>query len=202
MRACNGCRKRKIKCDAATTNTWPCSACTRLKLVCIPPTIGQDGDFSSHGQMPESSQQPASMNVLHPTDLDLSPQNISHQPLLIDRTRVQCMGSGRAYGDDSRLYQAQPYLEHAQNTRHIYQDLTPPHLVPLQHNQTFQHNPNLYTATPTQPLLPNLDTASYAKSEQSNAEDLSDALGDLKIDENGVGMSPRISAGDFVSSPV
>src|SRR5882672_4521759 len=43
MRACNGCRKRKIKCDAATTNTWPCSACLRLKLVCVPPAIGQDG---------------------------------------------------------------------------------------------------------------------------------------------------------------
>ncbi|RMD40078.1 hypothetical protein DV735_g5044, partial [Chaetothyriales sp. CBS 134920] len=47
MRACEGCRRRKIKCDAATTNSWPCAACTRLKLHCIPPVGGADGDFSS-----------------------------------------------------------------------------------------------------------------------------------------------------------
>ncbi|OAX78388.1 hypothetical protein ACJ72_07305, partial [Emergomyces africanus] len=186
MRACNGCRKRKIKCDAATTNTWPCSACTRLKLVCIPPTISQDGDFSSHGQMPESSQQPGSMNVLHATDLDISAQNISHQHLLTDRTQTQYMGSVRAYSDDSRLYQTQPSLEHVQDPRHLYQDIPPPHLVPIQHNQTFHHNPNLYTASPPQVILKSLATAPYAKPEQSNAEDLSEALGDLKIDETGV----------------
>ena len=39
MRACEGCRKRKIKCDAATTNSWPCAACVRLKLTCVPPTV-------------------------------------------------------------------------------------------------------------------------------------------------------------------
>lgn len=42
MRACEGCRRRKIKCDAATTNTWPCSACVRLKLQCVRPN-GFDG---------------------------------------------------------------------------------------------------------------------------------------------------------------
>jgi len=39
MRACEGCRRRKIKCDAATTNSWPCAACVRLKLRCNPPTV-------------------------------------------------------------------------------------------------------------------------------------------------------------------
>jgi hypothetical protein len=48
MRACEGCRRRKIKCDAATTNTWPCSACTRLKLHCVPPMLQFDRDFSSN----------------------------------------------------------------------------------------------------------------------------------------------------------
>ncbi|KAF2234490.1 hypothetical protein EV356DRAFT_446659 [Viridothelium virens] len=47
MRACEGCRRRKIKCDAATTNTWPCSACVRLKLNCIPPTISYEKDSGS-----------------------------------------------------------------------------------------------------------------------------------------------------------
>ncbi|KAF1808719.1 hypothetical protein P152DRAFT_212646 [Eremomyces bilateralis CBS 781.70] len=44
MRACEGCRRRKIKCDAATTNSWPCAACTRLKLTCIPPTVSYEND--------------------------------------------------------------------------------------------------------------------------------------------------------------
>ncbi|EEH06568.1 conserved hypothetical protein [Histoplasma capsulatum G186AR] len=186
MRACNGCRKRKIKCDAATTNTWPCSACTRLKLVCIPPTIGHDGDFSSHGQISEPSQQPPPMSVLHSADLNPSSQNISHQSLLIDRAHTQNMGSGRAYNDESRLYQAQPYIEHVQNPQDLYQHLAPSHLLPLQHNDTFQHNTDLYTASPPNTLLTTIDAPSYPKSEQSNAEDLSDALGDLKIDESGV----------------
>jgi hypothetical protein len=49
MRACEGCRRRKIKCDAATTNTWPCAACTRLKLTCIPPTVSYEKDSTSPG---------------------------------------------------------------------------------------------------------------------------------------------------------
>ncbi|KAK6533042.1 hypothetical protein TWF281_007204 [Arthrobotrys megalospora] len=47
MRACEGCRRRKIKCDAATTNTWPCSACKRLKLTCVPPTMQFDKGFQT-----------------------------------------------------------------------------------------------------------------------------------------------------------
>lgn len=49
MRACEGCRRRKIKCDAATTNTWPCASCVRLKLSCLPPTLSFDGsDATNH----------------------------------------------------------------------------------------------------------------------------------------------------------
>ncbi|KHN94514.1 uncharacterized protein MAM_07569 [Metarhizium album ARSEF 1941] len=47
MRACEGCRKRKIKCDAATTNTWPCSACIRLKLHCVRPNGYEGSDTST-----------------------------------------------------------------------------------------------------------------------------------------------------------
>ena len=48
MRACEGCRRRKIKCDAATTNTWPCSSCVRLKLHCVPPMVQYDRDSTSN----------------------------------------------------------------------------------------------------------------------------------------------------------
>ena len=43
MRACDGCRKRKIRCDGALQNgPWPCGACVRLKLKCVPPTLDPD----------------------------------------------------------------------------------------------------------------------------------------------------------------
>ena len=46
MRACDGCRKRKIRCDGALQNgPWPCGACLRLKLKCIPPTLDQDDEL-------------------------------------------------------------------------------------------------------------------------------------------------------------
>jgi hypothetical protein len=68
MRACEGCRRRKIKCDAAPTSTWPCSACIRLKLHGVPPSIdqhqhSQDGpppllqQHSSHPDSPETYDQ-------------------------------------------------------------------------------------------------------------------------------------------------
>ena len=43
MRACSGSRKRKIRCDVATTNSWPCSACMRARIICVRPAGGTDG---------------------------------------------------------------------------------------------------------------------------------------------------------------
>jgi hypothetical protein len=58
MRACEGCRRRKIKCDAATTNAWPCAACIRLKLNCVPPTVSYDKDFNGNSQTFELEPRP------------------------------------------------------------------------------------------------------------------------------------------------
>src|SRR5690554_1448797 len=60
MRACEGCRRRKIKCDAATTNTWPCSACVRLKLQCVRPN-GFDGSETPTTTSATIPDAPASM---------------------------------------------------------------------------------------------------------------------------------------------
>lgn len=66
MRACEGCRRRKIKCDAATTNTWPCSACIRLKLHCVKPN-GFDADPNAYETMDPIQFQQMSMQqqVMH-----------------------------------------------------------------------------------------------------------------------------------------
>jgi hypothetical protein len=49
MRACEGCRRRKIKCDSATTNTWPCAACVRLRLHCVPPSVNYEKEPTAPG---------------------------------------------------------------------------------------------------------------------------------------------------------
>jgi hypothetical protein len=54
MRACERCRTRKIRCDAVTTYTWPCSACIRLEFQCVPPTY--DGDITGNPKAPETER--------------------------------------------------------------------------------------------------------------------------------------------------
>lgn len=57
MRACDGCRKRKIRCDGAVQNgPWPCGACLRLKLKCVPPTLDQDDDQETPDSTTSSGQ--------------------------------------------------------------------------------------------------------------------------------------------------
>ena len=51
MRACEGCRRRKIKCDAVTTNQWPCASCVRLRAHCNPPTVSHDRIHTGGGQL-------------------------------------------------------------------------------------------------------------------------------------------------------
>ncbi|KAK1808675.1 hypothetical protein LTR12_016972 [Friedmanniomyces endolithicus] len=57
MRACDGCRKRKIRCDGALQNgPWPCGACTRLKLKCVPPTLDPDDEQQASATFPSPGQ--------------------------------------------------------------------------------------------------------------------------------------------------
>ena len=53
MRACDGCRKRKIRCDGALQNgPWPCGACLRLKLKCVPPTLDGEDEVAEAASSP------------------------------------------------------------------------------------------------------------------------------------------------------
>lgn len=176
MRACNGCRKRKIKCDAATTNTWPCSACTRLKLVCVPPTIGQENEVSST-QNPESSSlsslraSQAATSTHHPYSI---PQNLANgsQP---------AVGHATSYNDGVGLLSQ--YIPSDRGQSNFY-EIRPPHLPTSSSN--YQH-PQMFSATPNQGLE-NTTTSMFADDEQSTtAENLSEVLGELRIDETGIG---------------
>ncbi|PKY06917.1 C6 finger domain protein [Aspergillus campestris IBT 28561] len=173
MRACNGCRKRKIKCDAATTNTWPCSACTRLKLVCVPPSIGQNNDFEAGQSTDTDSVSPLGMTGASAPSLSSFPipQNFNdgNQTALRDIT---------AYNDGVRMLQhfGQPNPDH-------------PGICDLQSSQLpmpshpFQDQA-MFPTIEAQDFIPN--TASFGEDEQSTAEGLSEVLGELKIDETGI----------------
>lgn len=173
MRACNGCRKRKIKCDAATTNTWPCSACTRLNLVCVPPTIGQDGDFGPDSQGVESDTAGTS-----------GASEGSHHAFPVPPTyrdgSQATMGSMSSY-DGIGMY---PQFVHAApNQSGMYNDMrSPPMVMP---HQSYPQ-PQMFVGAQSSPL--GTDHAVYVESETSTAENLSDVLGELKIDETGIGM--------------
>jgi Fungal Zn(2)-Cys(6) binuclear cluster domain len=177
MRACNGCRKRKIKCDAATTNAWPCSACTRLKLVCIPPAIGQNGDFLTSGQSNEADRAPT---------LDTSKQpNPPHHSLPTQHNFVegasQLPGSIESFNNGVGIYSQ--YIP--QSHPNIYGE-APPSQMAVPH-QSF-HQQNVFSAVPPQPLA-SVDSGVFVDQEQSTAESLSEALGELKIDETGIGKT-------------
>ena len=72
MRACDGCRKRKIRCDGALQNgPWPCGACQRLKLKCIPPTLDGDDELTT----PDSATGPGQFSFQSTTGPTPSKQN-------------------------------------------------------------------------------------------------------------------------------
>ncbi|PYH28290.1 Zn(II)2Cys6 transcription factor [Aspergillus neoniger CBS 115656] len=174
MRACNGCRKRKIKCDAATTNTWPCSACTRLKLVCVPPTIGHDGEY------------PAVESVeTNPVD-SLGASNTS-EPSLSSYTSSQTyrdsgppsMSSMHPYNDNIGIY---PQFAHSTPGQPNVYDMRSPQ-VAMPHHQYTQSQ--MFSNDQTQPLG-TAESDIYSEHDQSTAENLSEVLGELKIDETGI----------------
>ncbi|KAJ5286894.1 hypothetical protein N7478_002580 [Penicillium angulare] len=171
MRACNGCRKRKIKCDAATTNTWPCSACTRLKLVCVPPTIGQDGEFG-----PEGSMDPIE------TGSNSVPEASHHSfpvsPTYREGTQAS-VGSLPSY-DGMGMY---PQFVHTpQSQSGMYNDMRPsPMVIPPQSYQQSPIYPDHQTSS-----LGTVNRGTYVDQESSTADNLSEVLGELKIDESGI----------------
>ncbi|KAL8732632.1 MAG: hypothetical protein Q9166_002607 [cf. Caloplaca sp. 2 TL-2023] len=189
MRACEGCRRRKIKCDAATTNSWPCAACVRLKLQCVPPSLNYDrvhgggGSFSGlegvldfdhssasgedehYGQPGEATQ---FYDFGHPNDS-------MHNPQL-------------AYG-----HNMESFTTSANTERHPSQPdfgYDPAVSLPLTLPETYQ-NPTAFQAInvappPPRPPLSRNDT--NWTNDQRSAADLCDVLGELSIKENGVAL--------------
>ena len=173
MRACEGCRRRKIKCDAATTNTWPCSACIRLKLHCVKPN-GFDGasdstTFDTSIATNDPYGQPGMQGMVGYQDPKMNQMVYPHQQ----------------YPDAAAGYPGIPYdSSQAQAHGMNYASVQPQYGV---------MDPQQYAAQgvfPTPPLQPNQpqEPSPEAYSPESYAhQDLSELLGSLKVDEKGTG---------------
>lgn len=182
MRACEGCRRRKIKCDSATTNTWPCAACVRLKLHCVPPTGGPEGDFITTSAPPngQSSADYQSFNQ-SPVDVHHHPPHGAHYP------------PGYAYDQYANYDHGYPSSKDnygfPQDESYLYsgQQLSDPSLA------SFTSPPVSY-----QPVRADSDGQLPMQTpiSQYTADDLSQHLGDLKINENGIAPYVRQQKAD------
>ncbi|TGO59354.1 hypothetical protein BCON_0045g00150 [Botryotinia convoluta] len=189
MRACEGCRRRKIKCDAATTNTWPCSACTRLKLGCVPPTVNYDRDFQQSNQTFEA-EAPQYDNGGNPSSGYHQQVPVQQQMTGPSKVVPPIYTQQPPYPDPNNMYQSIPYggpsSAHSQQSMH-YNSLQTPVSALSQHTE---YSPQ--AVYPTAPLQQQTydSPENYTHSEYSG-EDLADLLGELKM--NPAGTAPYLN---------
>lgn len=192
MRACEGCRRRKIKCDAATTNAWPCAACIRLKLNCVPPTVSYDKDFGSGTQTFELETKP--IEYASPT---LGGQHeYQRHPVIAHGVSQQMPAQvptpvSATYADGIRMYQTAPYMDPPPQDHVHYSSIPQPQVV----GQSVSYPPHqIYSDAP--PAAP-VATMSPPDTEPNWRNDptssLAEALGELKIDYTAIGKAPITS---------
>lgn len=186
MRACEGCRRRKIKCDAATTNTWPCSACIRLKLHCVPPTVNYDRDFAGNQQQIYEPERVGYESGGSPED-DYHQQMSMQQNLAgPPRHNPSMYQPPPQYADGVGVYQSVPYASEASSSHnHMhYGNLQTPVGV-LDHPYGSQ---NVYQNS-SLAQQPHSDSPEAYEQDQYGQQNLADLLGDLRMSETGTGNS-------------
>lgn len=184
MRACEGCRRRKIKCDAATTNAWPCAACIRLKLNCVPPTVSYDKDYNPGSQTFELETKP--LEYAAPTNPP--PQDYQRQAMMPHGMgqmppAMPTPVSG-TYADGMRMYQTAPY-DHQQQDHLQYSGMPQPQVI----QQNVAYTPQqMYSEPPSQaPALTMSPPETDGSWRSDPSSTLAEALGELKIDHTAVG---------------
>jgi hypothetical protein len=175
MRACEGCRRRKIKCDAATTNAWPCAACIRLKLNCVPPTVSYDKDFNGNSQTFELEPRPEEYAPPGaPSQHDY--QRHSSMPHIMPHQMPPNLPT-----PVSGMYHSSPYADpQAQEAMHY------PAMSQPQQNMSYPPQQAYSQASAAAPplVMTPPDTEPHWRSESVSS--LSDALGELKIDHTAI----------------
>lgn len=185
MRACEGCRRRKIKCDAATTNAWPCAACIRLKLNCVPPTVSYDKDYNATTQTYELEEKPLEYATApNPQHSYARPQVMPGSQPLPPHMPTMPTSAAAPYTDGMRLYQSAPYAEQPSHDHLQYSSMPQQQVV----QQNLNYAPQMYseppTATPTMTMTPPEIEGHW---KQDSTSSLADALGELKIEHDAVG---------------
>ena len=185
MRACEGCRRRKIKCDAATTNTWPCSACIRLKLHCVPPTVNYDREFAPDSQGFDQSETGAGTAG----EQYQQQMSIQHQMATSQRNVPPIYNQQVGYSDTMNVYQSGSYGDgtaggNTQNAVHYNTIQHPTNVV--NQNQHYTHQQLYDTHSLPQPNTESSPSQTYEQ-DQYGQQNLADLLGELKVDETGTG---------------
>ena len=195
MRACEGCRRRKIKCDAATTNTWPCGACIRLKLHCVRPNSQYDA--GSTDTTPTSYEPPRTQYDAFPLH-DTFRQPVAmpqHDLMSAPKSTATNIYAAPNYTSNPSIYQHVSYVDTATAQPRMHYTTIPPQVtVP---DQATYGQAHMFPAPPPLAQQQALPQASQNapesppdsfQAEQYSHGDLSDLLGSLNVDEAGTGM--------------
>ncbi|EXJ67328.1 uncharacterized protein A1O5_09341 [Cladophialophora psammophila CBS 110553] len=181
MRACEGCRRRKIKCDSATTNTWPCAACVRLKLQCIPPAGGLEGDSGdvAPGSAVEETGGPPSYSAA-----SIAPGQQLGQSYAPTAPTFQ-LNQGDTYSYDAYVsnYQKPSFQVTEKPYDGYYSDS---HRFPRTLHDPYQNTTQTYAQAQHDEKPFRQERAGSSPIDQFTAEDLMEHLGQLKIGESGV----------------
>ena len=185
MRACEGCRKRKIKCDSATTNQWPCAACVRLKVHCVPPTLNYDRAHSNGGHL-SGLERVLDFDNSGSSDEDYS-NPIDPSQSFEFQGHPDMHGSQAPYSAGLGPFTTPPYTEKAYSqNEYSYDDIS---AMPLHIPDASYRDENSFHSIDSShgASLPTSSSSTWT-ADQYSAPDISDVLGELKINENGVGM--------------
>jgi len=175
MRACEGCRRRKIKCDAATTNAWPCAACIRLKLNCVPPTVSYDKDYNGSQTFD-----------LEPKPLEYAPDPSPQHDYQRHPSMSQAMSHQMppSMPTTQGMYQPSPYVDQQSQESCHYQPMSQPQVIQQTMSYAPQHGYSQQSAGPPAILTPPESEPHWRSDSVSS---LSEALGELKIDHTAIG---------------
>lgn len=176
IRACEACRRRKIKCDSATTNTWPCAGCIRLKLQCIPPA-GTTAGVDQWDDQPALSYRDAldmqSMSAINHANLQFvghsSAFQVSSFPKSPDSLTLATSFS-TGYNPSTAAFPKQQRYDHTAVQQHI------PQLQSQMHAQMQQYSGTISQLRPTTP----------SPVARQSSDELVHQLGVLAIQEDGV----------------
>jgi hypothetical protein len=188
MRACEGCRRRKIKCDAATTNSWPCAACVRLKLHCVPPSLNFNRTHSATSI--SGFERVLDFDSCSSGDEEYAPRPSLVRDVFHVGSAPDVLPSHAGYTDGVAAFSPTSYPAKHESSLHLsYDNVTS---MPMTASEPFSQAPAPFPTPGAHPAHEVESTDSWPR-EEISADDLSEVMGELKIPETGIGESGHFS---------